>query len=152
MKRWILLLMLVGLAASVAGWSYRPARNSSLADPRRVQFQQAVNLYRTQRFAEAGDLFGRCAEPAGSARSARANYNRGNCAVQQTMDDTDEGDVSRLAMAIEHYRSCLAAAASEALTADARHNLEVAKLLLAQANPKDTTVAAASRRVASQNT
>jgi len=38
------------------------------------------------------------------------------------------------------------------LTADARHNLEVAKLLLAQASPRDTTVAAAGQRLGSQNT
>ncbi len=98
-------------------------------DPSAVAHNQAAALYRLGRYDNASDRY------AESAAEARAEYDRGNCAFNLARGEDGRLEPARLREAVEHYRNCLdrqaAAKDSGKLADDARHNLELAKLLLA---------------------
>jgi tetratricopeptide (TPR) repeat protein len=96
----------------------------SASDPGLVAFNKATALYQLGRYREA-ELHYRCArEDAAGLRLARLLYNLGNCILQQA------GDARRLKEAMGLYEQCMQqGAADAALIADARHNLELARLL-----------------------
>jgi tetratricopeptide (TPR) repeat protein len=106
--------------------------SSSASDPALVAHNYAAALYRQGRFDEADHQYEQSA--VGGLRTARAEFDRGNCALAQAAhgDSTDRALVLKAA---EHYRTALqqegALPQSGQLFADARHNLELAKRLLA---------------------
>jgi tetratricopeptide (TPR) repeat protein len=104
---------------------------SSASDPALVAHNHAAALYRQGRFEEADHEYEQSA--VGNLRAARAEYDRGNCALAQAIhgDSTDRALVLK---AVEHYRTTLQQEGtlpqSGQLFAHARHNLELAKRLL----------------------
>jgi len=109
-------------------------------DPGAVAFNKATALYRqaamtddsaqkAKMLRDAAAYFGRLKED--TARSGRAHYGRANCLLLG--QSTDQAALSE---AIECYRACLNDPASSELHANARHNFELAKLLLVQAKQK----------------
>ncbi len=102
------------------------------ADPNRATFNQAAALYRLEHFGDAEARYGGAAD--GDAyRKARAAYDRGNCALHEACRGDGAADPRLLGQAMEAYRACLqqeaASGGDHALFQDARHNLELAKLL-----------------------
>jgi hypothetical protein len=77
----------------------------------------------------------------GDLETARADYERGNQDLQQSRQPDGSANVERLASADDSFRACLAKEStvkdSGSLFKDARHNLELTKLLLAQAGRPD---------------
>jgi tetratricopeptide (TPR) repeat protein len=110
------------------------------ADPVRVGHNHGAALYALARYAEAEEEFHRAAE-GGGLRAARAAYNQGNCLVQQACPADQPPSVELLARAAQQYAACLdqedEAAQAGPLFADARHNLELTKQLLARAVPPE---------------
>jgi tetratricopeptide (TPR) repeat protein len=101
---------------------------------------EAAALYRLQRYTEAEDRYRTAAEKADDLRSARAEYDRGNCAVNLACKAGDHPDPKLLTEAAQHYRACLDkqdAVGDDALFRDARHNLELTKLLQGRNAPAD---------------
>jgi tetratricopeptide (TPR) repeat protein len=99
-------------------------------DPGLVAFNEATALYQLGRFRDAELRLRRCQEDATGARRARLLYNLGNCLVQQARTRS----TSKLRDAIQCYERCLEQEPFDAeLAADARHNLELARLLLQKA-------------------
>jgi tetratricopeptide (TPR) repeat protein len=99
-----------------------------IADPGLVAFNKGAALYWLERYREAELHYLRCLEDqkVPPFRKARGYYDLGNCLVKQALPD----DAATLERAITAYRDCLALAAGDSeLTADARHNLELASLL-----------------------
>ncbi len=114
---------------TVAGACYTLAEERTL-DPGLVAFNQAAMLYQQARFREAELHYRRCLEDAQGLRRTQARYGLGNCLVQQARSR----DVRRLREAINLYERCLAEGSTDGtLILDARHNLELARLLLLQA-------------------
>jgi tetratricopeptide (TPR) repeat protein len=117
------------------------AQDSS--DPARAAHNQAAALAKLRRYAEAEKYYQCEKEAGGDLRGARAAYDQGNCEVRQawkkTPDGTEKLDPTLLAQAVEHYRACLEkeTPGDKTLFANARHNLEIAKALLAEAGPPD---------------
>jgi hypothetical protein len=112
---------------------YREAAKDS-PDPGRSAHNLGATLAKLRRFAEAEQCY-RCAgEAGGEGRAARAAYDRANCEIQWACAN-GEPNPELLARAVEHYRACLGrgAGGDPSLVADARHNLELAKLLQARA-------------------
>lgn len=109
-------------------------------DPGRAAFNQGVALYQLGRFREAERQF-RCALddaalPAGAdagepaRRRGRALYNLGNCLLQESGGRS----AGLLRDAVACFELCLADGRLEPeLVIDTRHNLELAKLLWAEA-------------------
>jgi tetratricopeptide (TPR) repeat protein len=109
-------------------------------DPARAAHNHAAALYQLGRYDDADRDYQRSADGA-DPRTARAAYDRGNCAVSQACRG-DTADRALLEKAVEQYKACLAhegqSAGAGSLFEDARHNLELAKLLLAeQAGPPE---------------
>jgi hypothetical protein len=78
------------------------------------------------------------------AAAAREDRERGDALLRAAREQPDKPDVNLLAQAAERYRACLAheaTPAAEAVFAGARHNLEMAKLLLAQTGRPDLAAA-----------
>lgn len=101
-----------------------------ITDPGLVSFNKGTALYRLGRFREAELHFRRCREDATGPRLARVHYDLANCLLREAQGK----DTAALAEAIRLYSQCLTAAeADPTLAADARHNLEVAKLLWLEA-------------------
>jgi Ca-activated chloride channel homolog len=101
-----------------------------ITDPGLVAFNEGSALYELGRYAEAERHFRRSREDAQGARLARLLYNLANCLVQQARP----GDARRFQEAVDLYGQCLQQEACEPELADnARHNLELAGLLLARA-------------------
>jgi hypothetical protein len=77
----------------------------------------------------------------GDLEAARADYERGNQDLQQSRQPDGSANVERLAGAADSFRACLTKEGtvkdSGSLFKDARHNLELTKLLLAQAGRPD---------------
>jgi hypothetical protein len=114
---------------SAAGACYALAEERTL-DPGLVAFNEAALLYQEGRFREAELHYRRSLEGAEGLRRAQAIYGSGNCLVQQAKNR----DLRRLREAIKLYEECLADGGADAgLILDARHNLELARLLLLQA-------------------
>lgn len=102
------------------------AAEERTADPGLVAFNRAAVLFEQGAFREAEKhydrVLGDAACPAG--RAAKAWYNRGTCLLRRG------GTMSVYRSAAACFENTLAsAAADEPLKADARHNLELAKLL-----------------------
>ncbi len=111
-------------------------------DPSLVAFNKAAALYQLALAATAGERLGhfrdaelhyRCAaEGADEPRLLRARFGLANSLVQGRPDS-----IAALAEAITLYRACLATPGVDEGTAnDGRHNLEVAKVMLARAKVK----------------
>jgi Ca-activated chloride channel homolog len=105
-------------------------------DPGLVAFNKAAALYRLglieddeQRaqayFHEAARHYRLCLEDAAGERRARALFDLGNALLQQARDT----DARLLEQAIGAYEQCLEEPAETGLLDDARHNLELAKVL-----------------------
>jgi hypothetical protein len=113
------------------------ARDTS--DPARAAHNQAATLARLRRYGEAEKYYQCEQEGGGDRRAARTAYDLANCEVQQarrkSADGKDQTDPALLARAVDHYRNCLKQETGRGgqLFADARHNLELAKTLLADA-------------------
>src|SRR5204863_9313767 len=105
------------------------------ADPGLVAYNQAAAYYRLGRYREAEHHYGRCLEDdqAPPLRRARAAFDLGNALVHQAADS----NADQLAQAVAAYRTCAAEpAADRDLRSDARHNLELAQLLLQKARAR----------------
>jgi tetratricopeptide (TPR) repeat protein len=110
-----------GLAADLYG---RAEERTS--DPGLVAFNEATALYQLGRYREAELHYLRCQGDAAGPRLGRLLYNLGNSVLKQRHPSP-----LRLREAIRHYEECLQQESRDAeLAADARHNLEVARLLL----------------------
>jgi Ca-activated chloride channel family protein len=105
-------------------------------DPGLLAFNEGTALYQVGRYREAELHFRRSREDAEGPRRARLLYNLGNCLVQQARPN----DVRRLQEAVDLYGQCLDEEACEAeLAENARHNLELGRLLLARARARPDT-------------
>ncbi len=107
-------------------------------DPALVSFNKAAALYRLERFGEAALHYQRCLEDGTipPARKASAYFQMGNACMR----DSRGSNRGLLEKAIDAYRLCLLLKETEAeLRGDARHNLELARLLWLKAlpNPDD---------------
>jgi hypothetical protein len=115
---------------AVQGYQAAASETTNLAD---LAQNQAAALYRLERYSEADVRYQYSGERGDSRQRAHAEYNRGACALRQACCQEGEPNRELLRSAAEHFRACLEheAAAGEETTvfADARHNLELAKLL-----------------------
>jgi tetratricopeptide (TPR) repeat protein len=118
-------------ADAVAAYSQAEGRHP---DPGLVAFNQAAALYRLGRYRECALAYRCSLEDASGTRRARALFNRGNALVQ----DAREAELGELEEAIQAYEECLRQPAVEpGLHEDARYNLELARVLLANARSQD---------------
>ena len=101
-------------------------------DPGRVAFNEGVALFRLGRFRESELHFRRCLADAAGQRRTRAFYNLGCSLLEES-----QGRMARpLRAAVAFFEQGLAGAlARDPLADDLRHNLELAKRLLATARP-----------------
>jgi hypothetical protein len=104
--------------------------------PIRRAYQEATNLYRQGRFEEAEQRFRAVAHSSSELLQARSAYHRGNCLLGQARRQGPTLDPDLLHKAEEQYRDCLdrlsQRAGAESLLDNARFNLEMTRLLLAQ--------------------
>jgi tetratricopeptide (TPR) repeat protein len=104
---------------------------------------QAAALYGMEHYNEADGRYQFAESNGNDLRAAQAAYDRGNCALQQACKKDGTPDTELLDQAAAQYRACLErqTAVDEAgsLFGDARHNLEIIKLL--QAPPPSQDVA-----------
>jgi len=117
----------------VAADALYAAAEERSGDPGLVAFNRATILFRRGEFRDAELHYTRTLEDRACPpdRAARAWFNRGTCLVRRG----GEAGVYRSAVAC--FERCLDAPAGDAaLKADARHNLELAKLLWADVNRK----------------
>jgi Ca-activated chloride channel family protein len=117
------------------------AAEDRITDPGLVAFNEATALYRqasqlentprrTGLYREAELHFRRCLEDAAGTRRAQALYGLGNSLLQQVASRGAEACQD----AVKAYERCLAQdGVAPDLATDARHNLELAKLLALQA-------------------
>jgi tetratricopeptide (TPR) repeat protein len=117
-------------------------------DPGRIAHDQAAALYRLQRYEEAKQRYHCAEESGGNLRSARAAYDRGNCNLREACQSKGEPNADLLLQAARDYRKCLSfektTPGADSLFEDARHNLELTRLLLAQSpagtNPSESAL------------
>jgi tetratricopeptide (TPR) repeat protein len=103
-------------------------------DPGLVAFNEATALYQLGRYREAELHYLRSREDATGLRRARLLYNLGNSVLKQGRQHSSR----RLREAIASYEECLQQNGIDAeLAADARHNLELARLLLQKAKSRE---------------
>lgn len=127
-----------GNAAAVRGEfalaeSHYAAAAERTADPGLVAFNRGAVSYRLGDWRDAEANFTRALDDGACPpdRRAKAWYNRGVCLVRR-------GGLTELRVAIDCFERCLdSRIADQALTADARHNLELAKLLWLEARAKE---------------
>src|SRR5205807_7734293 len=90
-------------------------------------------FYQLAHFSDAERRYELAESTGDELRAARAAYDRGNCALRQACQAEDTSDLSLLDRAAEKYRACLEHQENlpdaGSLFADARHNLELTKLL-----------------------
>jgi Ca-activated chloride channel family protein len=111
---------------------YRAAEDG-VTDPGLVAFNEATGLYHLGHYREAELHYRYARADATGLRLARLLYNLGNCLLQQAQDR----DARRLKEAVGCFELCLQQqAADEVLVADARHNLELARLLWLKAKSR----------------
>jgi hypothetical protein len=112
---------------------------------------QAAALYRLDRYEDADGRYRIAESDDDEGRTARAAYGRGNCALRQACQIEQTLDQRLLDKAAAHFSACLdwEVKTTDAgnLFADARHNLELIKLLRQRA-PADGETA---RQGAGQN-
>jgi len=99
-------------------------------DPGLVAFNAGVALYHQGNYPKAEAHFRLARQDATGPRRAWAAYNLGACLLQTA----GANDVARLDEAVHLFQEC--ADQDERLAADARHNLELAKLLWLQARAR----------------
>jgi tetratricopeptide (TPR) repeat protein len=102
------------------------AAEEKTSDPGLVAFNRAAGLFQMGDFREAEALYARVLgdKSCPADRAAKAMYNRGTCLLRQG------GSASMYRWAIAYLEQCLeSTSADEPLKADARHNLELAKIL-----------------------
>jgi len=102
------------------------AAEEKTTDPGLVAFNRATVLFQVGDFREAEQLYARVLGDRSCPvdRAAKALYNRGTCFLRQG------GSATVYRWAITHLEQCLESShADEPLRADARHNLELAKIL-----------------------
>lgn len=105
-------------------------------DPGLIAFNRGVMFFEAEEFREAELNFLRCLEDQAipTERRTLALYNRGVSLVRRGEDE------KALRAAVTCFEQCLdAAAADSPLSKDARHNLELTKLLWNQARAKQAT-------------
>lgn len=98
-------------------------------DPGLVAFNKGAVAFRQKNWRDAEAHFTRALDDRACPpeRRAKALYNRGACLIHR-------GGLAELRAAIDSFERCLASpVADAALVADARHNLEIAKLLWVEA-------------------
>lgn len=131
-------LIRAGNAAVAAGQyeqaeQWYAAAEERASDPGLVAFNTGNALFHRERYDSAERHYTRALDDADAppARRAAALYNRGVCLLKQ-------GGIDKLRAAIDSFDRCLALApADAALVADARHNLELAKILWLAARAKE---------------
>jgi tetratricopeptide (TPR) repeat protein len=112
---------------------------SRVQDPGLVAFNKASAFYHTGNFRAAELLYRASLSDAEGVRRVRLLYSLANCLVQQAGDR----DTKRLREAIGFYEQSISEENDPEEMANARHNLELAKLLLIKAqqqadkNPPD---------------
>jgi tetratricopeptide (TPR) repeat protein len=109
------------------------AAEGRTGDPGLVAFNKAAVLFQKDEFYAAELHYARSLDDKACPpdRAARAWFNRGTCLVRRG------GSAGVFRSAIACFERCLdSSAADEPLKADARYNLELAKLLWAEANKK----------------
>lgn len=107
------------------------------ADPGLVAFDAAAALVARGEFREAELHYVRALDDRAAPpdRRAKAHYNRGVCLLRRA-DDAD--DVPALRTAVRCFEEAIGSpAADDRLRADARHNLELAKLLWNRARSRE---------------
>jgi hypothetical protein len=98
-----------------------------IADPGLAAYNKAAALYQKSLYRDAELLYRCCLEDASGVRRIHALYGLGNALVQQS----HERGADVLRAALRAYEDCLKQPGIEAaVTDDAQHNLELAKLLL----------------------
>lgn len=110
------------------------AAEERTTDPGLVAFNKANALFHRERFDAAEKHYTRALDDASAppARRAAALYNRGVCLLKQ-------GGIDKLRAAIDSFSRCLALPPDDQpLAADARHNLELAKVLWMAARAKES--------------
>jgi tetratricopeptide (TPR) repeat protein len=103
------------------------------ADPGLVAFNKAHVYFHRQEYREAELHYTRSLDDADAPpeRRAKALYNRGVCLIKR-------GGLTEYRTAIDSFERCLAMPPADAgLLADAKHNLELAKLLWVEARAKE---------------
>lgn len=139
-------------AQAVQGYQQAAPESGDLAG---VAHNQAAALYRLGRYADAEGRY-QVAESRGDARrAAQSEYDRGNCLLRQARCCPSCGDVGLLRQAADHFQACLdrqdEVVDGGTLFSDARHNLELAKLLQlaqTQGGDKDESPRAADAQAA----
>jgi tetratricopeptide (TPR) repeat protein len=102
-----------------------------ILNPGLVAHNKGAALYRLGRFADAQAHYERCLEEAAPNERAALRYNLGNCLLQQAQAS---GNSKLFRDAVESFAQALAEPAdADELKQNARHNLELAKLLWLQA-------------------
>jgi tetratricopeptide (TPR) repeat protein len=97
-----------------------------ITDPGLTAYNKATALYRLHRFDEAARHYEHCLDEATGARRATLLYDLGDCRLQQSQGTNAE----RLRHAIDCFAQALRQdGLADQLRDDARHNLELAKLL-----------------------
>ena len=102
-------------------------------DPGLVAFNKGYAHFRRREFDRAEQHYTRALDDRDCPPERRANalYNRGVCLLSQ-------GGLAKLRAAIDSFERCLAMDPAEPrLVGDARHNLELAKLMWAEARAKE---------------
>jgi Ca-activated chloride channel family protein len=118
---------------------YYTKAEERILDPGLVALNKGTALYRMGRVREAELHFRRCLEDAGGVRRASALYDLANCLVSLARSR----DVKMLMEAERLYEACLDEAdIPGTLADDARHNLELTRLMIVRAikagsNPPD---------------
>jgi tetratricopeptide (TPR) repeat protein len=140
--------------AAYSGGDFRAAvglferAEDRIHDPGLVAFNKAAALYRLGEYRQAELHYRRCLEDAEGSRSAAALYGLGNCLVTQSRGENR----TLLVDAISFYERLLQQTGTdEPLASDARHNLELAKLLLAGARDSRTRQEPSASIEADQN-
>ena len=109
------------------------AAEERTADPGLVAFNRGAVLFQREEYRAAEVHYARALDDRACPpeRAVRAWYNRGTCLLRRG------GDAGAYRSAIACFERCLElGTADESLQADARHNLELAKVLWAEANRK----------------
>jgi hypothetical protein len=105
------------------------------SDKAPAAYNRAAALYRLRRFDDADHSYQRSADDE-ALHAARADYDRGNCAFAEACKDEGTADADGLQKAAHQYEACLAregsAPAAGPLFDDARHNLELTRLILSE--------------------
>ncbi len=124
---------------------YRGAEQQGEPRSLDVVTHQAATQYRLQQFGDAARNYERAEQHSAAGQAARAAYDRGNAILQQACQDREHPDPALLNSAIEQYRTALERSPTtppqDKLRDDARHNLELARLLQQKGQSSQANVA-----------